>query len=468
MKKQKQLITPRLKITVPIGDKTITVALDEIVYLKAENRDSLLHLTSGTVLKVSRALHRIEKQLKKYPNFSKPTKSYIINLDNLDAYEYERSTKLVFKIQGETTKVPATPRYQKPIKKYFNVRTLKNIIPDDSIARILRYERIKTYDRDITRFSKEEAIKEFGSYTSKKIQKTIYVKNMVWQIYNQIISGKRPLMEGNIRSIWYKPILTTFSNLKIKDDDDDKIINKVLEELIVDYKLFKYADLGLADNSKHYWKIGDKNPHVIIFAEKKGHLNTLEKIYDQSGVTYICLGGQPSHLTSEYFVAALLKKIDESSFIDPEKNVDIYEDPTFYIYSVVDWDPSGYYIRKNFLEQITKQGITKMKVIDLITLKTFKPSELDYVKYRLKTPNAAERTKNRTWVKLTGGVKGEHYGIECDALDRYDLRKLFFEKAAVHFRKVTPSSLAMISDTRILDKIAGLNLIPADQQTAYV
>lgn len=439
------------KILIQTKTELRAVSLNEIVYISAvDSSASSVFLVTGSELASPKPIAFLNNQLKKYSFFAQCHKNYIVNLANMYSYKsIQKIVYLVFKINNKQIEIPVSPSYSEKIKKYLDVPTLSNIFPYNRIEKILKHERIKNYEKDLRFFSNEELLKEFGAHSSKLMLKPVYVKNVIWQLYNWIKLKKAYPVEGNIRTLWYSHIKSVFSRLNILDQGDDTIINTVLVELTYKYNLFKYSDLGLVDENRHNWKIGAKNPHIIVFAEKAGHLNTLEQINEQSGVSVIALGGQPSHLTTEYFTTELLNKIASSSFVLPEKNIDLFENPTFYLYSIVDWDPSGYFIKKSFLDQLKAKSLINIKITDMITPGNFKPEELDFIKYKLK-PTPGEEGKNRNWVKLTGGVKGEPYGIEADAMPRVALKKLFFEKSAEHFKEVPPSVLAMIDDKRIL------------------
>ncbi len=439
------------KILIQTKTELRAVSLNEIVYISAVGSSaSSVFLITGSVLESSKPFSFFQNQLKQYLSFAQCNKNYIVNLANLYSYKsVQKIVYLIFNINNKQIEISVSPSYSGKIKNYLDVPTLSNIFPYNRIEKILKHERIKNYEKDLRFFSNEELFKEFGAHSSKQILKPIYVKNVAWQLYNWIKLKKAYPVEGNIRTLWYSHIKSVFSRLNILDQGDDTIINTVLVELTYKYNLFKYADLGLVDENRHNWKIGDKNPHIIVFAEKAGHLNTLEQINAQSGVSVISLGGQPSHLTTEYFTTELFNKIAASSFVLPEKNVDLFENPTFFLYSIVDWDPSGYFIKKSFIDQLKAKGLINIKTLDLITPENFKPEELDFIKYKLK-PTPGEEGKNRNWIKLTGGVRGEPYGIEADAMPRVALKKLFFEKSAEHFKEVPTAVIAMIDDKRVL------------------
>ena len=67
------------KIAIPIGQSIRFIDLDEIVYLKAENTYTEIHLQDQTKLLVSRTLKNFEEVLTHKPAFFRCHKSYIVN-----------------------------------------------------------------------------------------------------------------------------------------------------------------------------------------------------------------------------------------------------------------------------------------------------------------------------------------------------------------------------------------------------
>ena len=146
----------------------------------------------------------------------------------------------------------------------------------------------------------------------------------------------------------------------------------------------EYKDIGFRDNKKSNRKVG-YNANIILFSEKTGHQDFLEEIYEQYQVSILALGGQPSVLNVEYFVDELKKQ-----------KVDIRR--SFYLFSIVDYDPSGWIIRDAFVDNLRHYGVKNTHVIDLVHPDMLAPDEVKLSKYRIpKTEGMA--AKNQAWLK---------------------------------------------------------------------
>lgn len=67
------------KIAIPVGQSIKFIDLDEVIYLKAENTYTEIHLENNTKLLVSRTLKNFEEVLSQNVRFFRCHKSYIIN-----------------------------------------------------------------------------------------------------------------------------------------------------------------------------------------------------------------------------------------------------------------------------------------------------------------------------------------------------------------------------------------------------
>jgi hypothetical protein len=138
----------------------------------------------------------------------------------------------------------------------------------------------------------------------------------------------------------------------------------------------------------------------------------------------ITLGGQPSLMTTEYFVAEL------------EKTADLKQ--TFHLVTDVDYDPSGLIIAESFRDQLRQMGVRQTTLTHLIKPDNFKPDEVKYFKYPVKNESPSDRAKVRQWLKPDrrkypdrepGGIvneagEREPMGLESDAMDKRRLISL--------------------------------------------
>ncbi|MBI5555897.1 MAG: hypothetical protein HY920_08625, partial [Elusimicrobia bacterium] len=127
------------------------------------------------------------------------------------------------------------------------------------------------------------------------------------------------------------------------------------------------------------------NANIILFSEKLGHQEFLSEIADKYNISIIALGGQPSVLSVEYFVDTL-------------KQARIGLQRSFYLFSIVDYDPSGWIIRDAFMNNLKFYGIPNTRVIDLITPDMLTPEEIKLARYRIPETEAM-RVKNLNWLK---------------------------------------------------------------------
>jgi two-component system LytT family response regulator len=89
------------KIAIPIGQSIRFIDLDEVVYLKAENTYTEIHLQDNTKLLVSRTLKNFEEVLANKTSFYRCHKSYIINKNYVLDYVKSDGGYLILKPKTE-------------------------------------------------------------------------------------------------------------------------------------------------------------------------------------------------------------------------------------------------------------------------------------------------------------------------------------------------------------------------------
>lgn len=321
-------------------------------------------------------------------------------------------------ISGE--QLPLTRTYEKRIKKYFGLSTLRNVVPYSEVARILHQEGILEWEKDIRKWTKRELEREFST-SAGQVNVSRLVRNLLWQTYQQIIRGELPSLDGNIRSYWYSHLKSVLSRLGIAEGTDHyQTLIGMFTRLAVDYGLFRYREFGLQDEREFLKNIGHENVHVILFAEKSGFAFTLEQLHHELGITTICLAGQPSQLSTEYFVADLAREVD-------------LKETTFQVFSLTDYDPAGWLIQNEFFERLERRGL-KIKRHDLMQLKHFTKREIELFKYNLIFDGAWVVLLHR-WMEATGGIDGEPFGLEKDAKPRREWQEIFRREARPYLNR---------------------------------
>lgn len=294
---------------------------------------------------------------------------------------------------------------------------------DQKQEEILKKEKIQDFEQDIRTMSKSQLIKHFSFKGKKSVNTTLLIKNLIWQGYTWIKNGQMEPIEGNIRSFWYmnvKPVISRLGFNTTGRKFTEKLYG-VLVEMIVTHRLFRYMDMGFLDERQYQRSIGKANGSLILFVEKDGLFGLAKQMALQNDTTAIATGGFPSYLTLEYLLS------------DMARAGLLYE--PVHVFSVVDYDPSGYWIEQKFLEQLRQYDIEIASQHSLITPDLMPASLLDIAKYRL---DKSSKTKN--WLKLTNGLNGEPYGLESDAVGGKKIRKAFETAILPYLPKKQPVS----------------------------
>ncbi|MCH7590892.1 hypothetical protein IIB34_07640 [PVC group bacterium] len=246
---------------------------------------------------------------------------------------------------------------------------------------------IRHFDELIHDQSKSWLIQNFKEgATVHPLNVTRLMRNIVWQLRERIINKEREPLRELIRTFWYmfiKPTLSRAGALSRKADQYDQLVS-VLVDLVKRKKIMFYKDIGFRDDNRSGRQVGI-NANVIIFAEKSGHQDFLDDMYSRYQVNTISLGGQPSVLNTEYFV-------------DDIKASGVNLKRSFYLFSIVDFDTSGWIIRDAFIDNLNAFGIKNIKNIDLIHPDMLTPEEIKFSKFTLPDKKGM-RSKNTKWIR---------------------------------------------------------------------
>jgi hypothetical protein len=251
----------------------------------------------------------------------------------------------------------------------------------------LRKAGIRHYDELIHDQTKEWLIKNFKQgATDYPVNVARLIRNIVWQTRERIITGEKPALKELLRTFWYmyiKPTLSRAGALANETDQYAQLIDNIVY-MVKEIEVMEYKDIGFRDDNQANRKIG-ANANIILFSEKLGHQAFLSDIADKYNVSILALGGQPSVLNVEYFVDTL-------------KEAKINLQRSFYLFSIVDYDPSGWIIRDAFMDNLRFYGIPNTRVIDLVHPDMLIPEEIKFSRVIIKDIESM-RVKNKNWLK---------------------------------------------------------------------
>ena len=291
---------------------------------------------------------------------------------------------------------------------------------DEREDAVLRRLKVREYEDDLRFWGEEEPRQEFSVTSSGRMMTARLIRNLVFQGATWAMDGRGEPVEGNLRSCfyaWIKPVLARFPELQRQSTDPYDVMLDEFETFIVREKLWSYRDLDLSDDRWDQRHLGDgRNPHVLLYVEKKGFMRTLKRASEKYGVNVVALGGSPSHLSTEYLCAAIRERWPDLGAL--------------VLVAITDHDPSGANIRGAFEAQLINNGFEISAHHNLITPEVFTTKELELLHYDVRGRVGGIAR----WVSEGGGINGQPWGIESDALPKSRLRELLDSVLALHLR----------------------------------
>jgi hypothetical protein len=250
----------------------------------------------------------------------------------------------------------------------------------------LRKAGIRHYDEFIHDQPKEWLVKNFGKGADEyPVNVARLMRNIVWQTRERIQKGEKPPLKELLRTFWYmyiKPTLSRAGALTQETDQYAQLIDNIVY-MVKEISVMEYKDIGFRDDNQAHRSVG-ANANIVLFSEKLGHQDFLSDIAGKYKVSILALGGQPSVLTSEYFV-------------DVIRNMKINLQRSFYLFSIVDYDPSGWIIRNAFVDNLKFYGVTNTRIIDLVHPDMLTPDEVKLARYAVPATDVMI-SKNKTWL----------------------------------------------------------------------
>jgi hypothetical protein len=291
------------------------------------------------------------------------------------------------------------------------------------VAHLLAAEGITDYAQDLRQLSAAELRALFAFASSVRVNATRVIKNLIWQAYTAIRDGRRAPIAGNLRSFWYtdvKPVLSRLG-VPVEGRRATELVYDAFVALVTRHHLFHYRDLGFLDEGAQTRAVGQTNGTLLLFAEKDGRFALVCDIAQAYDATALALGGSPSSLATEYLVHAL------------QHAGVLGQPPALQLFSVVDYDPSGYWIAREFAAQLHAFGVEEVTLHPLMRPERLTTEQVALGRYTLPTGS-----KTTNWVRETGGIEGEPYGLEADAFAPDVIRAAFIAAATPSLRAFHP------------------------------
>lgn len=250
------------------------------------------------------------------------------------------------------------------------------------------------------------------------------MRNVIWQMRGRIQKKEKPPLKELIRTFWYmyiKPSLSR-SGALAEEVDQYKQLSEQFVFMVKELDVMRYEDIGFRDDNEAHRRVG-ANANIILFSEKLGHQSFLSEIAERYRVSIIALGGQPSVLNVEYFVREM-------------KRAGVNLRRSFYLFGIVDYDPSGWIARDAFVNDLKFYGIKNIRTFDLINPDMLTPEEIQMARYRIPQKDNM-KAKNADWLAQVkdrgyanqGGLEETRpggqvlYGLEAESISSKRLAK---------------------------------------------
>ena len=444
-----------------VSGKTYAVTENRKKYHVVQNLQSLQRQFEGYFLQVHRSflvpLDRITSIYKRFPD--QPGDVEEITRRGADR---DRATEEECEIilEGSERRIPVTVTYARKLKDVFRLKTLQYVFPehpDDRKLRLLglidfgwrELYNLNPKDKaavdafkekwDIRQFSRERMLTYFRQILVNRIDKRRVIRNIIYQLHRWMKMGIEKLSDGNIRSLWYKIKATLAYHSNILEPGDVDIFYSALQEMIEKQNLFRYKDFGFMDMSEPYRGIGKTRPEIILASEKAGHFFFIRDLAREVGTSFVCMRGEPSVISLEYFSDDLFTACGDTEKI---------------IFCISDIDPAGYSIERNLVAGLTSRGHKVRQVTKLVDPSLFPGDDIVYalypvVRYQQKgevikpmgKSTIGQVTKALDWWRKE--IKDDRFvtekqlgngwkivtisGIESDSADREVVRKRFLD-----------------------------------------
>jgi len=129
---------------------------------------------------------------------------------------------------------------------------------------------------------------------------------------------------------------------------------------------------------------------------------------------------------------------------------------------VVDDDPSGYWIAREFAAQLEACGVSEVSVHALI-----RPERLTAAQVALSRYALPKGRKTTNWLRETGGIDGEPSGLEAAAFPPDVIRAAFAAEATPYLRAFRPlDGLSALLEEAARRRLDALTLAAVVAQTA--
>lgn len=333
------------------------------------------------LVKVGKGVFLNRARLRRILKVNRTVSPYTFVMDSGDRYELDGAS-------------------MKSVAERLGLANLTNLEPHR--PGLKRYD-LRDYPYEITNAKRERLRADFRD---RKHQ----MANILWQTLRWRQDGVAHPYQDELRGLFYYLwpglIRAGWAHRGRSDKDDcwDEL-REITRQLVSDYRLFTFLEIGYRDVNAHQRIIGKLRPEVILLAEK-GSLDTWTfQLAAEFGISCHITRGNPSLLDTEYLARAL-GEVGQGAV---------------HVIAYVDFDPGGWQIADTLVKQLTEYGLPHVRPAHfMIGPEDFTAEELELNALPCPMGNPGAATKARQWFKRSGGINGKLMTINVNSLQSYD------------------------------------------------
>jgi len=286
-----------------------------------------------------------------------------------------------------------------------------------------------TFDRPVAEIPKDGLLQAFGGIIKYNSDGVAIggMAGVTRAIIMNELEFPSDTAQRDLRDIWYSSVKPVFDKIgylvqpRSSTTSESGFIKGRVDKLsiyvekFVSQGLFKYSDLNVLDHSRparyamskvknpmpNYYVSFGIYPHIVLATEKDTQYAELQAIAELYGCSAISGTGQNAFAATERLFYELERRKCYAVFF----------------LTFTDWDAAGVSIADTFYNQMKRivaaQGSSMEVHKDRFGIELFHLTKQEIEENKFSLPNT---TENINWVEEGGGVDGEMYGVELNAL----------------------------------------------------
>lgn len=371
------------------------IRFDRVCFITRAGRGEYAFVTDkGETMIVKTSFARLKQRMAERDwIFEKTENTTWVNLRKVVHATTTTQSRYLLHFKGISNVATVSRHYAGRVARALDVETLDHISPISTHGQNMRdlnlmdlgateLKSLDTTDKnavkayldkwDIRKYGPRKLKELFGFEDGEGIEKSKLLTNLIWQQWLWIKAGILAPIIGNIKTFWYQNAVKSMLASVGYDPStlNPSLVYGAFEKFMV-LKLMTYRDFGFVDNLEHNRGIGEKLPHVMVYAEKEGQHPMISHLSREYGCSRLATNGQVPYITMEYFTRELKQFIPE--------------DKTLTIFGFVDFNPDGHDILRHLGMKLEHYGLTNYKIIPLITLDEYTDEQIHEASSKLVT-----------------------------------------------------------------------------------